>query len=360
MLGDNTSFSYEFENRFVDGRTVSTTLRSNILGVNGRIVIHLSNHKLFGRHFERRIHETALNSLEKLCQDVCLGLTDVRIHVSFDERRDAFSFVFQILVHRPTSREARPIDGYAISYVDFAPTTITLAFPFSTEFLFDYHYQVQEHVSEHIAHSLISEFSDLDIRENLRRYPPYGNSMGYIVPEDFHERLLSYRDHVESALFIEDPKEKEEATKRATELLISYLDEDQRESFDKNKTFVCWGSESGTPYRINHKTQINVDVLNENLEKTGVQLCAVPDEKVPIPDHMLAQKIMIENDENRFLEIADEWGKNRGGWSGEFTATLESAASAISTNMISRGARDWINMSQEIDIWDFSDTRRER
>jgi hypothetical protein len=133
------------------------------------------------------------------------------------------------------------------------------------------------------------------------------------------EQTSNFDERINSIHEIRGTKKiSDEAKDKAEQLLLSYLDEDQLKLYKNNNFFVVYGSETGTPYRINKATQINVDVLNENLDKTGERLCAIPDENVPVCDHMLSQKLMIENNENKFLDVAHKWGSRESGTTWDF------------------------------------------
>lgn len=99
------------------------------------------------------------------------------------------------------------------------------------------------------------------------------------------------------------PQAKE--NKKAKELLLSCLTKQQKKQYEKHNWFIVRGSETGLVYRINRKSQINVDLMDGDV--VVKRLCTVPDEYVPIEDHLLAQKLMLETDEMDFLSRAIEW-----------------------------------------------------
>jgi hypothetical protein len=93
------------------------------------------------------------------------------------------------------------------------------------------------------------------------------------------------------------------AKERAMELLLSHLTPQQRETFEANKWFIVEGGLSKKRYRINMKGHLvaNIDALDD-----GHRLCAHADlHSVPMGDHLLAQKLMLQYDEERFLRIAN-------------------------------------------------------
>jgi hypothetical protein len=94
---------------------------------------------------------------------------------------------------------------------------------------------------------------------------------------------------------------------RARELLLSQLTPAQRKTFDENKWFIIEGGQSREKYRINFKGHMvaNVDVLDAHGDVLH-RLCGHCDlNEVPIFDQLLAQKLMLECDEERFLRLAN-------------------------------------------------------
>jgi hypothetical protein len=95
------------------------------------------------------------------------------------------------------------------------------------------------------------------------------------------------------------------AHQRARDLLLSYLDPDQRAMFMRERSFYVIGGSTGQRYRIRADSySINVDAVNDN----GViahRLCAHLDANIPLCDHLLAQKALLEWDEGTFLERAN-------------------------------------------------------
>jgi len=100
------------------------------------------------------------------------------------------------------------------------------------------------------------------------------------------------------------PTHQPEAVDRARELLLSHLTDEQRRTFENNGWFVVEGGRTGGRYRIRQGYAGNVDVLDGDL--VSHKLCAHADPvAVPWPDQMLAQKLMLEIDEDDFLAIAN-------------------------------------------------------
>ena len=92
------------------------------------------------------------------------------------------------------------------------------------------------------------------------------------------------------------------ANKRARQLLDGHLTPKQRRQLADHGWFEVRGSKSGKVYRIHGKK-----FLANVWDMAGrLKLCAIAgDRAMPLGDHLLLQKIMIETDEQRFLRIAN-------------------------------------------------------
>lgn len=105
-------------------------------------------------------------------------------------------------------------------------------------------------------------------------------------------------------------KEREErqraAVARSTELLREWLDEKERERFDKHKRFHVVTA-SGRRYEVDcTKRQHNVFELDEK-GKRVVEHCIYANAfDLPLPDNALAQKLLLETNEDEFRRIANQ------------------------------------------------------
>jgi hypothetical protein len=88
-----------------------------------------------------------------------------------------------------------------------------------------------------------------------------------------------------------------EAEERALELLHSCLTENQRLDLEADDQFTVVAP-SGREYLI-------VQGYAGNVYSEGWSFCIHMDSRLPVSDHMLAQKLMIETDEAGFLSIAN-------------------------------------------------------
>lgn len=105
----------------------------------------------------------------------------------------------------------------------------------------------------------------------------------------------------------EEQQQQLAARERANQLLLEHLTSDQRDTFTRNGWFMVEGGKSKTRYRIRAGTLVgNIDVLDPK-DKMTHRLCGHVSHNrgVPIGDHLLAQKMMLQYDEDAFLRIAN-------------------------------------------------------
>lgn len=94
------------------------------------------------------------------------------------------------------------------------------------------------------------------------------------------------------------------AEQKAASLLKQWLSPEQLTQYENNGHFEVRGSHTGKLYRIRCARQMNVEELNEQGVKLGTW-CFGPEGCLPVRDIMLAQKIVLENDERTALAIAN-------------------------------------------------------
>ena len=101
-------------------------------------------------------------------------------------------------------------------------------------------------------------------------------------------------------LFMDAPGLHSAAEARATQLLIRVLDPTQRQEYLRYGYFTVdapgWGR-----FQILSRSVFNVLSM-----ETGLAYCAAPNIPVPIPDLMLAQKLLLEHDPGRFFQVANQ------------------------------------------------------
>lgn len=95
--------------------------------------------------------------------------------------------------------------------------------------------------------------------------------------------------------------ERDAANKRAEKLLVENLSLKQAAEYAKSKHIIVHGRHAR--YRIRQGRSMNIDVIDRSGLVTG-RLCAYPSHTIPDCDTMLAQKLMLETDEDAFLRVA--------------------------------------------------------
>lgn len=103
----------------------------------------------------------------------------------------------------------------------------------------------------------------------------------------------------------ERARSRTEATDRATALLMTLLDERQRETYRESETFEVIGSH-GTLYRIHRGVSGNVEWITPEGE-VGGRLCAHPsmhEHWLPTADVAIAQLLALTTDEAAFVRLA--------------------------------------------------------
>jgi hypothetical protein len=98
--------------------------------------------------------------------------------------------------------------------------------------------------------------------------------------------------------------EQEAAVATAEKLLREHLAEEQVAEYDRLKAFLV-KAQSGRTYRIKKGWAGNVELLNDEGQPI-MRFCIHPRESVPEQDNMLAQKFLLENDEESFERIANK------------------------------------------------------
>lgn len=130
----------------------------------------------------------------------------------------------------------------------------------------------------------------------LNAQPAYVASAEEIRASQRREEELREREK-------EARRKQKEAEDRAEKLLLENLDLKQRLDYRERHYFVVKGS-SGRRYRIRRGRSGNIDVIDKK-GRVEHRLCAHPNEWLPDPDTNLAQKLMLENDEEGFFKVAN-------------------------------------------------------
>ena len=94
------------------------------------------------------------------------------------------------------------------------------------------------------------------------------------------------------------------ARERSRELLLAHLTPKQRETFEKNGWFIVHGGRSDTKYRIRtDRISANIEVFEG--DRVTHRLCGHLRHDLPQFDHILAQKVSLELDEEAFVRICN-------------------------------------------------------
>lgn len=157
----------------------------------------------------------------------------------------------------------------------------------------EYQRMMNRHISE--EEDRANELYDRRVREEMFR-----QQQAATARQAFERGQATRQTEVEE--FVQKQKS---ARERARELLLSKLSAEQREAFTKNGWFVVEGGKSKRKYRIrsNHY-QGNIDVLDV-ANKVIYRLCVHCALDIPLEDHLLAQKIMLELAEDDIIKLAN-------------------------------------------------------
>lgn len=119
------------------------------------------------------------------------------------------------------------------------------------------------------------------------------------------ERMAQYRREAAAR-----QAERDKAIETARRLLMENLTPEQLEQFKRDQSFVVVGR-NHRRFRIREGRSANVDVINPD-GRISHRLCAHPQEQVPDFDTMLAQKLMLEHDDEHFMRLANHHERRYG------------------------------------------------
>jgi hypothetical protein len=130
--------------------------------------------------------------------------------------------------------------------------------------------------------------------EHEQRQPHYGE-LARVEPPP--------RPHDEHTL-LQDRLLRERAEERADELLMSLLSPDQLHQYRAAKAFeVC--TKAGRRYRLTRAISGSVKLLGPDGRAMATYCAHLADHRIPIPDHLIAQKFLLEHHEEEFLRVAN-------------------------------------------------------
>lgn len=129
----------------------------------------------------------------------------------------------------------------------------------------------------------------------------------YTTPAELEEQARRAREREDELLrqAAEQRRIAEEAEERAEGLLREQLNPDQAAEFEKTRSFTVISKDGQRRYRVDKGFQRNIVQLDDK-GKPVLRLCAHACANLPDFDHMLAQKLWLEHDEELFVKIANK------------------------------------------------------
>ncbi len=126
-----------------------------------------------------------------------------------------------------------------------------------------------------------------------------------LTKEEVEQREKEYQERlrIAEAKAREEEKLRKAAEQRAKKLLLQNLNLEQKLAYNREKKFQV-KAPSGKLYEIRHGWAGNVDELNPQGKPIN-RFCIHPRMQVPIPDSLLAQKLLLETDEEQFRKTAN-------------------------------------------------------
>lgn len=127
----------------------------------------------------------------------------------------------------------------------------------------------------------------------------------YTPPQRTPEQIRAQEARQEALRLerVERERKRREAEARANELLLDCLTQEQKGDMERDGFFFVDSKRPGRRYRLRNGRVGNVDVLEGG--KVTHRLCAHPAPNVPDGDTRLAQKLMLEHQEDVFLSRAN-------------------------------------------------------
>jgi len=118
------------------------------------------------------------------------------------------------------------------------------------------------------------------------------------MPETDEERNERQR------LYRESQRKKKIADRKAETLLLSMLNDEQKEQYETNKSFIVRVCDIN--YRISSARSYGVTRLGED-GKAVEKLCAHVKQNVPAADNQLAVMLHLCNDHEGYVALANRW-----------------------------------------------------
>jgi hypothetical protein len=117
--------------------------------------------------------------------------------------------------------------------------------------------------------------------------------------------LLNYQrveEHIKLTKAAED---------KALELLMDNLDEGQQAMLKKDGSFIVVGQKTKRQYRIGKGISQNIQLLGKGDKPAECWCFHIQKCGIPTSDHMLAQKLMLEFEEETAIKLANKWPLGR-------------------------------------------------
>jgi hypothetical protein len=130
-----------------------------------------------------------------------------------------------------------------------------------------------------------------------------------LVQAVLDRREAEIREHARYWIMAEaaravERKKQHAAYKRAARLLNSFLTPKQKRELRK-KNHIHVNGQDGQLYRIEARSHQNVFLIKDG--KPVTQFCVVSREILPVPDLVLAQKLLLEANIAEFMALANKW-----------------------------------------------------
>jgi hypothetical protein len=133
-------------------------------------------------------------------------------------------------------------------------------------------------------------------------YAVWDQALRRETPQERQERQIRLelqRTKAEQARVLRDA-----ADKRAERLLLQFLSSDQEVQYRASRYFEVLSKDGMRRYRIRRGWAGNVTVIDPKGREVE-QLCIHPNVSVPPEDNLLAQKLLLEADEEKFRRTAN-------------------------------------------------------
>jgi len=123
--------------------------------------------------------------------------------------------------------------------------------------------------------------------------------------EYFRAALEALRQQqIEYSMYMERAQKTTEAAEKCAEiLLLKCLTQDQQTQYWQDRSFIVFGGDTGTQYRIRRGSAFNIKAFRNEIHIFS--LCGRPKITLPVADIMLAQKFALELEEKQFLRLAN-------------------------------------------------------